>query len=82
LVEKTTCIGREANVCGILFRPCPGLPEACADPHGLRLSTRLAPFHTACAFPHGLRRGLLSLALRASLCSKVSPYARSSPREM
>jgi hypothetical protein len=63
LVEKTTCIGREANVCGILFRPCPGLPEACAD-------------------PHGLRRGLLSLALRASLCSKVSPYARSSPREM
>jgi hypothetical protein len=50
-------------VCGILFRPCPGLPEACVD-------------------PHGLRRGLLSLALRASLSSKVSPYARNSPREM
>jgi hypothetical protein len=36
LVEKTTCMSREAKVCGILFRPYPGLPEIRADPHGLR----------------------------------------------
>ncbi len=37
LVEKVTCTSREANVCGIFFRPYPGLPE---NP---RRSPRLAP---------------------------------------